>query len=273
VASVIPVDDPADPRLAEYTQLTDAELRRQFEDPAAQLGVFVAEGRVAVRRLLGSRYPVRSLLETPARLDTLAPELEGLEVTVYLASQAVMDAVVGFHIHRGILAVGQRLPLPEPEVLLARTATVAVLEEVNDHENMGALFRNASAFGVGGILLCPRSCDPLYRRSVRVSVGHALTVPFTRFQRWPAGLADLKRAGFTVAALTPRDDAIPIDQLAGDPPERVAVLVGAEGPGLSEPALALADLCVRIPMAPGGDSLNVATAAAIAFHRLSGPRW
>jgi tRNA G18 (ribose-2'-O)-methylase SpoU len=269
VPNIVPVDDPADPRLVEYTQLTDVELRRQFEDPAAGLGVFVAEGRIAVRRLLNSLYPTQSLLVTPARFDALAPDVEGRDVTVFVAAQPVMDATVGFHIHRGVLAVGRRLPLPDPEALLARATCVAVLEEVNDHENMGALFRNASAFGVDAVLLCPRCCDPLYRRSVRVSVGHALTVPFTRLAPWPDGLASVRRAGFTVAAMTPHADAEAIDALAARRPERVAVLLGAEGPGLTPAAMAAADLSVRIPMVEGGDSLNVATAAAIAFHRLT----
>ena len=166
--------------------------------------------------------------------------------------------------------MGRRLPLPDPEALLAQTTCVAVLEEVNDHENMGALFRNASAFGVGAVLLCPRCCDPLYRRSVRVSVGHALTVPFTRLAPWPDRLESVRRAGFTVAAMTPHADAEPIDAFAAQRPERVAVLLGAEGPGLTSAALAAADLSVRIPIVEGGDSLNVATAAAIAFHRLTG---
>ena len=271
MATLIPVDDPADPRLVEYTQLKDAELRRRLESAQGGLGVFMAEGTLAVRRLVASPYPVRSLLLTPSRWEGLAAEVGPLDVPVYVAEQAVMDAVGGFHIHRGVLAAGSRLPLPPPRDLLRMATRVAIVEEINDHENMGSLFRNAAAFGVDTVLLCPRSCDPLFRRSVRVSVGHALTVPFARFDEWPQGLAMAKQCGFVVAAMTPRPDAVPIDSLVARRPARLAVLLGAEGPGLTDAALAAADCCVRIPMADGGDSVNVATAAAIAFHRLAAP--
>ena len=244
----VPVDDPDDERLAVYTGLTDADLRRRGE-------AFVAEGTLVIRRLLESRYPVLSLLVTPNRLD---PAWADLDVPVYVADQAVMNRVAGFDIHRGALAAALRLPLPPPIELVAGARWVAVLEGINDTENMGALFRNAAAFGIDAVLLSPGCCDPLYRRSVRVSMGHVLHVPFT--------VADDLDAldGFTTVALTPSGDE-PLAPVPGP----VAFLVGAEGAGLRPSTLAAADRRVRIPMAAGVDSINVATAAAIAFYAVS----
>src|SRR5690606_36441821 len=178
-------------------------------------------------------------------------------------------AITGFAFHRGVLASGARMPLPPAGELLAAARTVAVVEGINDHENLGSLFRNAAAFGVDAVLLDPTTADPLYRRSVRVSVGHVLRVPWTPVGDWPAALDDLRARGFTVVALTPTPGAEDIDALAARPPSRLALLLGAEGPGISPEAGARVDRRVRIPMAAGVDSLNVATAAAIAFHRLA----
>jgi tRNA G18 (ribose-2'-O)-methylase SpoU len=179
-----------------------------------------------------------------------------------------MTEVVGFHLNRGVLAVADRAPSMDPARLAAGARVLAVLEGVNDHENLGALFRNAAAFGVGGVLLGPRCADPLYRRSVRVSMGHVLRVPFADLPAdppWPASLEPLRAGGRRVIALSPRPSAIPLAS-AGLAGARVALLLGAEGPGLSDAALAAADDLVRIPMADGVDSLNVAAAAAVAFH-------
>jgi len=193
---------------------------------------------------------------------------------VYVATAEVMAQVVGFHLNRGVLASADRLPVPEVERLIGTARRIAVLEGVNDHENLGSIFRNAAALGVDAVLLGPHCADPLYRRAVRVSMGHVLAVPFTdlassaAFADWPAAISGLRAAGFSVLALTPRPTAMALRDL--DPAEypRVVVLAGAEGPGLSEEALASADLQVRIPMRSGVDSLNVATAAAIAFAHL-----
>jgi len=178
--------------------------------------------------------------------------------------------VVGFHLNRGVLAVADRAAQPDALALTATARLLAVLEGVGDHENLGALFRNAAALGVDGVLLGPGCADPLYRRSVRVSMGNVLRVPFTTSPDWPAGLHALRRAGFRVLALTPATRATPLRQVetAG---RRVAVLLGSEGPGLSAEAMAAAEELVRIPMVPGVDSLNVATAAAIAFHAFAQP--
>ncbi|GAC1588214.1 MAG: RNA methyltransferase [Acidimicrobiales bacterium] len=267
----VEIDDPADPRLADYIGLTDTDLRRRIEHEGGR-GMFIAEGVLVVRELLLSPYPLRSVLVTPARYQQLADVLDAVDAPVYLATRPVMKAVTGFDIHRGAVASADRLPLPPPAELLHSATRIAVLEGLNDHENLGVLFRNAAAFGIDAVLLDPTCADPLYRRAVRVSMGHVLRVPFGRLLHWPDGLLDLRQAGFDVVALTPGRESVEIEELdryrrTG----RVAVLVGAEGPGLSAGAMAAASVCARIPMAPGVDSLNVAAAAAIAFHRIAAP--
>ncbi len=228
----------------------------------------IAEGAFLVPQLLRSRFPLRSVLLTPSGLRRLAAPLDGLGVPVYVAPEALVEELAGFHFHRGVLASADRLPLPDRAELTAHARLLLVAEGVNDHENLGSLFRNAAAFGVDAVLLDPTSADPLYRRSVRVSMGHALVVPFTRLSPWPAALDGLRDAGFEVVALTPAAGAEDLQGLA--PGGRRAVLVGAEGPGLSPGALAAADRRVRIPLSPGVDSLNLATAAAVALHHLAG---
>jgi len=268
VARPIEIADVGDPRLDDYRDLTTADRR---PDRPGGRGLVIAEGVVVVRRLIDSPYPVRSLLGVPRRLTELAADLADLDVPAYAVDADTMAAVVGFHLNRGVLAVADRAVPPDPRTLAAGARLLAVAEGVNDHENLGSLFRNAAALGVDGVLLGPRCADPLYRRSVRVSLGHVLRVPWTRFDRWPSGLDDLRAQGVTTVALTPAPDAVDIDVLAADPPARVAFLVGAEGPGLTPAAQQAADVRVRIPIAAGVDSLNVATAAAIAFHRLALP--
>lgn len=266
VATITPVVDPADPRVDDYRDLTAADRR---PDRPGGRGLVIAEGVVVVRRLIDSPYPVRSLLGVPKRLDELSDDLAALPVPAYATDANTMATVVGFHLNRGVLAVADRAVVPDAAALARSARVLAVLEGVNDHENLGALFRNAAALGVDGVLLGPRCADPLYRRSVRVSMGHVLRVPFAELSGpWPAALDVLRAAGLRVAALTPSPDAVALGAsgLAG---ERVALVLGAEGPGLSDAALAAADVRVRIPMAGGVDSLNVATAAAIAFHAVA----
>jgi tRNA G18 (ribose-2'-O)-methylase SpoU len=237
----------------------------------ARHGVFVVEGARSVGQLLSSSWPVLSLLLRPERVDALSDAVQALErrgAPVYVAGPEVFDRVAGFPVHRGVLALAGRRPPPDPISVLAGVDTVVVVEAVNDHENLGAIFRNAAALGGGAILLDPRCCDPLYRRAIRVSVGHVLRVPFTRLEPWPAALHRLARWGFSVVALDPRASE-PIEALQRHGP--MALLVGGEGFGLSEAARRAADRRVRIPMAAGVDSLNVATAVAIALHRLARP--
>jgi tRNA G18 (ribose-2'-O)-methylase SpoU len=262
VARTIEVSDPADERLDDFRDLTRADRR---PDRPGGKGLVIAEGVVVVQRLLASRFPLRAVLGTARRLAELAPDLARFDAPAYVTSAEVMAEVVGFHLNRGVLAVADRVPPPAPERMVVTARRLAVLEGVGDHENLGALFRNAAAFGVDGVLLGPGCGDPLYRRSVRVSMGHVLAVPFAPLEPWPAGLKWLRDQGFRVLALTPGGRAT----LAGDGPERVAVLLGSEGWGLTQEAIDAADDAVRIPMAGGVDSLNVATAGAVAFYTLS----
>jgi tRNA G18 (ribose-2'-O)-methylase SpoU len=267
LAAPVPVTDPGDPRLDDYRNLADARVRRRLEapDPAGgEAGFFVAEGPTVIGRLLDSGRRVRSVLVDPPRLARLEPRLTALGAPVYVAERPVLAAACGFEVHRGALAAADRWPLPAPKALLAGARRVAVLEGINDHENLGALFRNAAGLGVDAVLLCPRCADPLYRRSVRVSMGHVLSVPWTRVEPWPEALADVRRAGFTIAALTPAPDAEPLSSAGTE--GRIALVLGAEGPGLSAAVVALADRRFRIPMTAGSDSLNVASAAAVAFY-------
>ena len=256
---VIPVDDPDDPRLVELTGLTDAAARAAVE---AEHGCFVAEGILTLEGVVGSGYPLRSVLVAESKLHRLSPLLDDTDVDVHVGPAALLQAVTGFPIHRGIIASVGRLPLPDPADLLAGAGRVLVVEAVNDHENLGALFRNAAAFGVDAVLLDPRCADPLYRRSVRVSLGHVLRVPWTRIGPLGASLDQVRAAGLRTLALTPAGELAVAEV---DPSDRLAWLVGAEGPGLDPATMAAADARVRIPVAPGVDSLNVATAAAVAL--------
>lgn len=235
---------------------------------AANPGFFVAEGGHALARLLASGRRIRSVLVDPLRLDALGERLAGLDAPVFVADQPTLRAVAGFAVHRGVLAAADRWPLPEPGAVLAGAERVAVLEDINDHENLGVIFRSAGSLGLDAVLLSPRCCDPLYRRSVRVSMGHVLAVPWTRLEPWPEALAAVAGAGFTLAALTPAADAEPLAGWSLSAGDRVAVLLGAEGPGLSPAALAAAHRRLTIPMRRPEDSLNVGSAAAIAFYAL-----
>lgn len=253
------VDDADDPRLADYVDLTDADLRRRGE-------AFIVEGALSLAALADSDYRARSVLVTPPQADRHGDLVRRLGAPVYVASQQVMNRVTGFNIHRGVLAAATRPPAHDAVDVVAAARTLVVAEGLNDQENMGALFRNARALGAGGVLLSPTCCDPLYRRCVRVSLGHVLHVPFAPVQDWPGTLSRLAAAGWTVVALTPDAEARRPEQVRVSPDDRIAVLVGAEGPGLSAAARAAATVEVRIPMAPGVDSLNVATAMAIALY-------
>jgi tRNA G18 (ribose-2'-O)-methylase SpoU len=266
----IAIEDPEDPRVTDYIGLTDAELRRQVEVDGPGHGIFIAEGVRVVRVLLETELSVRSVLVTPARYEALADALLEPTFPVYLAGRAVIDRVVGFPLHRGAVAAANR-PVPlELSRVLAGADRIAILEDVNDHENLGGLFRSAAALGIGGVLLSPRCSDPFYRRCVRVSMGQVLRVPIVTIDRWPDALVEVAAAGFEVVALTPAAEAEPITALSPRPGDKVALLLGAEGPGLTAAAQSAASRRVRIPMVPDVDSLNVAAAAAVAFHRLGG---
>ncbi|HEY2947069.1 MAG TPA: RNA methyltransferase [Micromonosporaceae bacterium] len=258
------ITDPEDERIADYRALTDVELRTRWEPPH---GLFIAEGELVLRRALRAGYPPRSFLLDEKRVDQLA-DLAGAGAPVYAASQDVLQRATGFHVHRGVLASFRRRPLPAAADVLAAARRVAILEDVNNHTNLGAVFRGAAALGVDAVLLSPSSADPLYRRSVRVSMGEVFAVPYATLDPWPGALAAVRDAGFTLLALTPAADALPIQSLDASARARPALLLGAEGTGLSRSALRASDQRVRIPMRRGVDSLNVAAAAAVAFWEL-----
>ncbi len=269
--TVVRIDDPDDERVADFVRLTDPDLRRlRSSTDGAEGEFFIAEGVGVIRSLLRSTYTVRSLFLTPARWASLEADVGRAGVDgapVFVAEQAVLNHVAGFSLHRGALASADRPCLPTVDAVCSAANLVVVTEGLNDHENLGALFRNAAAFGVDAILLDPTSCDPLYRRAVRVSMGHVLHVPFTRIAPGAAGVAHLRRLGFEVLALTPAAGALDLRRLPAPTGPR-ALLLGAEGPGLIDETLAAADVRVRIPMVPGVDSLNVAAATAVALHEL-----
>lgn len=257
--------DPDDPRVADYRALTDVELRTRFEAPH---GLFIAEGELVLRRALRAGYRPRSVLIDAKRVGQIS-DVDIGEAPVYAAGQQLLELVTGFHVHRGLLASFHRKPLPSAAEVLADAHRVAILEDVNNHTNVGAVFRGAAALGMDAVLLSPSCADPLYRRSVRVSMGEVFAVPYARLEPWPSALESVRAAGFTLLALTPAPDAVSIKDLTGAQRERPALLLGAEGAGLSARALQVADARVVIPMRRGVDSLNVAAAAAVAFWELA----
>jgi tRNA G18 (ribose-2'-O)-methylase SpoU len=263
MGEIITIADPSDPRLYDYTDLTDVELRRRREP---EEGLFIAEGELVIQRSRRAGYRMRSMLLSAKWLETMREVVEGDPAPVYVLAPEVAEQVTGFHVHRGALAAMERKPLPDAAALLSGARRVAVLEGVNNHTNIGAIFRSAAALGTDAVLLSPNCADPLYRRSVRVSMGAVFSVPYARLDPWPGSLAALREAGFRLLALTPHPDALPIDEVAPHRLERCALMLGAEGDGLSAGALRTADTWVRIPMAHEVDSLNVGAAAAVAFY-------
>jgi len=309
MAGIVVVDDPSDPRLADYTRLTDVRLRTALE-PAH--GLFVAEGDKVIRRAVAAGYQVRSILVTRDKLAGLADLASACPGPVYLVSNQAAEQVTGYRVHRGALASMARRALPTVTGLLSRAPLardpsggllagegpgagaagpapvgtarqarggqpgwprrIVILEDLVDHGNVGGIFRCAAALGVDAVILSPRCADPLYRRAVKVSMGAVFAIPYARMSDWRGGLAEIRSAGFTLLALTPDQSAVPLDKLA--PTGRVALLLGTEGDGLSSRWLTEADAAVCIPMSAhamtrGVDSLNVVAAAAIACHELA----
>lgn len=249
------ISDPDDPRVADYLHLAD---------PARRVGFFIVEGWEAVVRLLRTDWPIRSVLVSADKADRLAAPSG---VPLLVATQEVVEATVGFQLHRGVVAAVEIRPLPEVVEVASSCQTMVVLEGLNDHENLGAIIRTVAALGIDGVVLDPTCADPFYRRCVRVSMGAVLTVPMARSSRWPEDLDLLKEKGFTLVAMTPVSDARDIREL--EQLSRVAVMMGSEASGLSGEAMAAADERVRIPQASGMDSLNVGHAAAIALHHFA----
>ena len=292
---IIRITSVTDPRLQDYTDLKDIALR-SVREPAE--GLYMAESSTVIRRALAAGHRPRSLLMADKWLpsfddlfygptgsgptsdtglpgsgsDNSANPAIPADTPVFVGDQALLEQITGFHLHRGALAAMHRPQLPSVEHLLAQARgglgarRVAVLENIVDHTNVGAAFRSAAALGVDAVLVTPRCADPLYRRSVRVSMGTIFQVPWTRLEAWPAGIQLLQEAGFVVAALALTDDALSVDDVAAAAPERLALVLGTEGHGLTASAIAACDMTVKIPMAPGVDSLNVAAASAVAFY-------
>lgn len=264
--------------LSAYARLTDVALRSRHE-PAK--GIYIAESALVIERALRAGHRPLSFLMAPKWLESMRPLIaaagegsdDGGEVPVYLAEEDLLRELTGFQVHRGALAAMRRPPLPPVDHVIHGARRVAVFEDIVDHTNLGAAFRSCAGLGVDGVLITPRCADPLYRRSVRVSMGTVFQMPWTRLPVWPGGPGDaegqgvgqLRSAGFTVAALALARDAISLAEVEADPPERLALVLGTEGDGLRRETVAACDLTVRIPMAGEVDSLNVAAAAAVAF--------
>ena len=271
---IIDVDTVGDPRLADYTRLTDAGLRTHLE---AEHGLFIAEGTKVITRAVAAGYGVRSMLIGKSRLADLPALGEAAggagAAVVYVVPDEIAESLTGYRVHRGALASLGRKPLPEVRSVIGDARRIVVLEDLVDHGNVGAIFRCAAALGVDAVVLSPRCADPLYRRSVKVSMGAVFAVPYARMSGWYDGLAELRSGGFRLLALTPDERAIPMTSALREA-GRVALLLGTEGDGLSARWLEEADVAVRIPMSPsaraaGVDSLNVVAAAAIACHLLA----
>ncbi|MWB98435.1 TrmH family RNA methyltransferase [Agromyces seonyuensis] len=258
--------DTAGDEVADYASLTDVKLRSALEP---ERGVYLAESAKVIRRAIAAGHAPRSVLLEEKWLAELAPVLEPFDVPVHLASPEQLEAITGYRVHRGALAAMQRPELPSVAEVLAGSRRVVVLDDLVDHTNVGAAFRGAAAFGADAVLVTPRCADPLYRRSVRVSMGTVFQVPWTRLPEWDEALPLFREAGFTVAALALADEAVALRAFAADPPERVALVFGSEGDGLGRAVLEGADVVVTIPMRGGVDSLNVAATAAVAMYALA----
>jgi len=262
---VIYVDDSNDERLSDFRAVSDPDLARTR-------GLFIAEGRLVVRRLLTeSRLAPRSVMVTPSAMKAVEDALPSRPgIPVYIVPKDVMEGVTGFDIHRGCLATGERPAPADWRDIIAGTRRLVVLERVGDADNVGAIFRSAAALGGDVVLTGPACADPLYRKAIRTSMGAALILPFADADPWPAALTALKAEGWAVAALTPSPDAITLHEFsAATRSPRVALVLGHEGDGLTDAALDACEFRVRIPIRPAVDSLNVATAAAIALYELS----
>lgn len=262
---VVRITDLTEDGLADYRGLTDVALRR-LSEPAG--GLYIAESAKVITRALNAGHRPRSVLVLEQWLPEMEQLLENHDIPIYVGPPALLESLTGFNLHRGAIAAMHRPVLAPVEEIIAGAKRIVVIEDVVDHTNVGAIFRAVAGIGADAVLVTPRCADPLYRRSVRVSMGTVLQVPWTRLPEWPEGADILKAAGFHLAALALSDDAVTLDQFAVDPPAKLALLLGTEGDGLSRDALDNADTTVMIPMMHGVDSLNVASASAVALWAL-----
>ena len=275
--AAVRITDPGDARLGDYTGLTDVALRSRHEPSK---GLYIAESSEVIRIAAAAGHRARSLLMAERWLEPMRETLvvlgaaDGGSVPIYVAEPEVLREITGFHLHRGALAAMHRPVLDSVTDVLSRARggqgarRIVVLEDIVDHTNVGAIFRSVAALGADAVLVSPRCADPLYRRSIRVSMGTVFQVPWTRLPAWQTGLDDLRAAGFTIAALALADGSVDLGDFAASAPDRVALVLGTEGDGLSSAAIASADVAVRIPMLGGVDSLNVAAASAVALWAL-----
>lgn len=275
---------PNDPRIEPYRNQRDAWLKASHNpnatDQPAKDPLFISEGSLVLQHHINSPYPLHSVLIDQSKIKSHAPLLDQVppEVPIYTAPRQTLDQITGYPIHRGLLAAGHRIPTPPLTQLLNNARALVILEDLANHDNLGSVFRSVAALcGTGvPILLSPQCCDPLYRKALRVSMGHALTIPFTQIQNqseWITTLTTITNAGYKTLALTPAPDAIDINDLTKNttPDTKYALLLGAEGPGLTQQAMDASDLRVKIPLASSADSLNISVAAAVALHRLIPP--
>lgn len=262
MAQLIEISSPTDPRLGDYRDLRDVELRKNLE---AEHGLFLAEGEKVVRRAIEAGFTARSFLMAPRWLEGLADVLDQSDAPCFVVPEAMAEEVTGFHVHRGALASLERPALPSVDDVLAGARSVLVLEDIVDHTNVGAILRSGAAFEFDAVLLAPRCADPLYRRSIKVAMGAVFAMPWTRLPDWYDALPALGRAGFTTVALTLAPDAVPVEEAVSGL-DKVALVLGSEGHGLSTRWEETADRRAIIPMAAGIDSLNVAAATAVACY-------
>jgi tRNA G18 (ribose-2'-O)-methylase SpoU len=260
------IDSLDDPRLAFYTNLTDVSLRRLTEPST---GLYLAESTKVIERALAAGHRPVSVITLDKWLIGLEPLLAEYDIPVFVGDESELEKLTGFLLHRGAIAAMERPPLTPVADVIRGARRVVILENIIDHTNVGAIFRSVAGLGADAVLITPECADPLYRRSVRVSMGTVLQVPWTRIASWPDGLQELKEAGFVVASLALSDDAITLAELSAENPERLAVIFGTEGHGLSPAAMEASDRVVRIPMSHGVDSLNVAAAAAVTLYAVT----
>ena len=274
IGSMIEITDPSDPRIGVFLNQKDAWLKAAHNPESsgddADQGFFIAEGVLVVEHLLESRFPIESVFVSHSRIAGVEDLLKQVpeSVPIYVAEQSVMDEIVGFPIHRGLLACGRRIPNPDPIEIAQQSRALVILEDLSNHDNVGSVFRSTAALGGAGvsIILSARCCDPLYRKSLRVSMGHALRVPFAIVEDLPSYLEAIRPLGYTSLALTPRTGSEVLDPAIHRNLERPAMLFGAEGPGLRPRTMELVDRCIRIEMGLGVDSLNISVAAAVTLH-------
>ena len=262
MAELLPVTDAADPRLSDYRDLRDVQMRKHLE---AEHGLFLAEGEKVVRRAVEAGFTPRSFLMAERWLAGLDDILSGTQAPCFVVTEDLAEQVTGFHVHRGALASLERRPLPSVAEVLDGARSVLVLEDLVDHTNVGAVLRSGAALGFDAVLLSPRCADPLYRRAIKVAMGAVFTMPWTRLPDWYDALPDLARRGWTTVALTLGPDSVPIEEAVAGV-DRLALVLGSEGHGLSSRWEASADRRAVIPMAAGIDSLNVAAASAVACY-------